>query len=531
MLFAYTPHQRSAHVFDAMVQQLRPGLRTQWIPAARLDLLPEQGQLYLPGPGLDEAAKLRLRIGPLAYSLCGVTHTTASHRAMDAIKQLLSAPVMPWDALICTSSAVLDTVKKVLEREQDYLRWRFGTDVKMTEPQLPVIPLGVHTKDYEINPAERAAARQALGVSDDEFVALFVGRLPFHAKAHPHAMYQGLQVAARQTGKRVTLIQCGWFANEAIAKAFKEGAAQTCPDVKALFTDGQGEASRRQSWAAADVFISLSDNIQETFGLTPIEAMAAGLPVVVTDWDGYKDTVRDGEDGYRIPTWMPVAGMGTHLAMLHEAGADNYDNYCAVACQSVVVDVVVLAERLCALIDNTALRLRLGQQARRRAHEVYDWAVVFRRYQALWAEQAEIRAHAQRTAPPLLTERSLLPTCDAARLDPFEAFAGYPSHHLSFDTLVCWSGAFTPAQVHATLDSGLFQYMLQRQGMRATVSAVLARLAPQAQAGEVGPAVAIRALVSQLAGGSSPLGSVQALGVMTSVAMLLKVGALRLVQV
>ncbi len=50
-------------------------------------------------------------------------------------------------------------------------------------------------------------------------------------------------------------------------------------------------ASRRCAspiWQAADIFTSLSDNIQETFGLTPIEAMAAGLPSVVTDWDGYQ---------------------------------------------------------------------------------------------------------------------------------------------------------------------------------------------------------------------------------------------------
>ena len=34
----------------------------------------------------------------------------------------------------------------------------------------------------------------------------------------------------------------------------------------------------------------------------PVEAMASGLPVIVSDWDGYKETVRDGVDGFRIPT-------------------------------------------------------------------------------------------------------------------------------------------------------------------------------------------------------------------------------------
>ena len=50
--------------------------------------------------------------------------------------------------------------------------------------------------------------------------------------------------------------------------------------------------------------MSLADNIQETFGLTPVEAMAAGLPCVMSDWDGYRDTVRDGvgEDS-SFPPW------------------------------------------------------------------------------------------------------------------------------------------------------------------------------------------------------------------------------------
>ena len=32
------------------------------------------------------------------------------------------------------------------------------------------------------------------------------------------------------------------------------------------------------AWRAADLFVSLSDNVQETFGLTPVEAM--GVPMV-----------------------------------------------------------------------------------------------------------------------------------------------------------------------------------------------------------------------------------------------------------
>ena len=61
----------------------------------------------------------------------------------------------------------------------------------------------------------------------------------------------------------------------------------------------------RCCWAAADIFLSLVDNPQETFGLAPVEAMAAGVPVVVSDWDGYRYTVSDGVEGFRISTLSP----------------------------------------------------------------------------------------------------------------------------------------------------------------------------------------------------------------------------------
>ncbi|MBI3542646.1 MAG: glycosyltransferase, partial [Deltaproteobacteria bacterium] len=62
----------------------------------------------------------------------------------------------------------------------------------------------------------------------------------------------------------------------------------------------------RAVWQAADIFCSLADNVQETFGLTPLEAMAAGLPQVVSDWNGYRDTVRHGVDGFRVPAFPAV---------------------------------------------------------------------------------------------------------------------------------------------------------------------------------------------------------------------------------
>jgi starch synthase len=184
-------------------------------------------------------------------------------------------------------------------------------------------------------------------------------------------------------------------------------------------------AQRATAWAAADVFCSLVDNVQETFGLTPIEAMAAGLPVVASDWNGYRDTVRDGIDGFLVPTLMLQAPLGADLAARYELGADNYDVYCGYASQLVPVDAAAAEVRR--LFADAGLRHRMGESSRQRAETLYDWRIVIASYQALWADLAE-----RRRSDPNLADRPT-PAANPARLDPFAAFASYPTATLDDD--------------------------------------------------------------------------------------------------
>ena len=414
--------------------------------------LGEIGTIYYPGPGIGVHAYHRALAGSnkphTAWSLCGITHTTSSAGAMDALVELITAPVQPWDAVICTSTAVKDNVQRLLQAQVHYLQERLGIS-KMVLPMLPVIPLGIHTEDFEWSDAQKSKARQLIGADHNTLVVLFMGRLSFHAKAHPLAMYQALQKAATQlssAGQKVVLVECGWYANDFIRKAYQDAAQMACPLVNVITLDGRVASERDTAWASADVFCSLSDNIQETFGIVPIEAMASGLPVVVSDWDGYKDTVRDEVDGFRIASCMPQAGLANDLALRHALEVDTYDMYCGHTCSLVSIDIEATAKAFVKLFESAELRRSMGQAGQARARQLYDWSVVIGQYEALWQSQTELRLAARANnfnkAPPHLWP---------ARLDPFYSFESYSTHTLK------------PSSILMMVDSSVQDSMIRTQ--------------------------------------------------------------------
>jgi glycosyltransferase involved in cell wall biosynthesis len=413
-----------------------------WVQPLEIQKLAEFGTLYFPDPNITDGAWQRRRAGEAAFSLTGVTHTTCSDNFMDLVGTWSIAPIQPWDAIICTSQSVYATLTQTIDRYEDYLRQRLGATT-FRRPQLPVIPLGVDLERVASGAqAEsfRRVQRALLGIGNDEVVFLFLGRLSYHAKAHPLPMFLALEQAARRTGKKLRLILAGWFANDVLERTFLQGAANYCPSVKLHVVDGRKPETREQIWFAADVFTSLSDNIQETFGLTPIEAMAAGLPLVISDWNGYRDTVQHGVQGFLIPTVMPPAGCGEEMAIRFAARADTYDRYIAHQSQCTAVDVAACAEAYVQLIENPSLRKQLGDAGRSRAREVFSWQTIIRAYEDLWAELAARRASA------LLPSRDANTPWHPLRQDPLALFAGYATKHLTDGVMLR-----SRAQSHADL--------------------------------------------------------------------------------
>lgn len=396
--------------------------------------------LMLPSPDLSMFAwRRRISMFARSYSICGLNHSISSDTAMDGLGQLLTAPVQSWDAVICTSQPAKAAMLRLLDNWSDYLSRRSGGRFK-PEVQMPIIPLGVDSEKFATSPATeeaRVSIRRGLGIGDDDIAVLYFGRLSFHAKAHPLPMYLGLEETVRRTGKRVHLLQAGRFPNDGVEKEFRDAARRYCPNVNAIFLDGRDQAVSDRVWFAADIFTSLSDNIQESFGLTPIEAMAAGLPIVASDWDGYRDTIRHGTDGFLVPTWLPLPESGSDLSLQMEGSLTDemkdrtYNQYTGIVSQSMAVDVSAAADAYEALAIDPALRKRLGAAGRRRASEVYDWRVIVNSYQDLWRELANIRSRSVESTPVVQGHPA-----HPLRDDPFSLFQGYPSQTINGDVQV-----------------------------------------------------------------------------------------------
>ena len=402
------------------------------------------GTVFLPGPGLEREAWNRRFGSERDYSLCGVTHTIATDRVATALGRYLTAPTQPWDALVCTSAEVRAAVERILDHHADYLERRGGGRIRCPV-RLPVIPLGVDCDACAPASGEggpeggarpRRELRDRLGIAANDFVALFVGRLSFHGKAHPTPMYMATARAAERIPGRTThLLLAGQFRSSGIEKEFRDAATRFCGPARAHFLDGsegpQGD-SILGAMQAADIFVSLSDNIQETFGLTPIEAMAAGLPCVVSDWNGYRDTVVDGETGFRIPTVTAPPGAGIDIADRYAARLDDYDRMIGITSLATAVDVDACAEAIARLANDPELRARQGEAGRTRARRLYDWRVVVAAYQRLWEELAERRASGAGVA---LRDHAVQPA-KVDYPDPFAIYRGYPSALLRPSTVV-----------------------------------------------------------------------------------------------
>lgn len=294
----------------------------------------------------------------------------------------------PFDAIVCSSDTARQTVSKMFEHVQEKLL-RAGLRRRPFQvPHLRVIPFGVEAPKRA---PSRERARRALNFAKDDVVILSFGRLSHVNKADLMAMLVPLARTVRKAKPlSVKVIIAG---NDVLGLSTilrKLGQTLGLDENVLTVVPDPPESMRERLYAASDIFISLADNIQETFGLTILEAMSHGLPIVASDWGGYRDLVVDGETGILVPTaWDPDFAELDSFAGL--SGFHHHDVSRLIARQT-VVDVAGTENALDSLIRNPSRRRKMGAAALRRVRSAFSWKRVSRQHAELWGELRAIQA-------------------------------------------------------------------------------------------------------------------------------------------
>jgi len=410
----------------ALAETLRPAVPLRAASMMRPTSIGPVNQVFYPSANFGAEAWRRAPYGTGAYALSGITHTTSTQAVMEGWLNLRVAPVAEWDAVICTSNAVQFSVRYQLDLSDTHLKRQLNATLR-PRPLLPVILVGIHCDDFTPDPAAGKALRARLGAAEGDIIFTTIARLTPHEKFDPLPIYLAMRAAQKKLGpgQKLHVAFCGVFREDYSRRVFEEGARRLMPDVGFALLDGADAAERKAVLSGADVFMFLIDNIHETFGLAPIEGMAAGLPLLVSDWDGMKDTVTP-DVGFRVTLrTLP----GPHLAqeaLRYQGGYDSYVQYCSLASAMTEIDMGELTARILDLAQNPGLRRKMGAAAQVRARSVYDWAQIIPQMKALWAEQEARRNAAE--------ARSARYAADALPIaaSPTGLFGSYPTAFAGF---------------------------------------------------------------------------------------------------
>ncbi|MDX2154540.1 MAG: glycosyltransferase [Bryobacteraceae bacterium] len=231
--------------------------------------------------------------------------------------------------------------------EEDLIRLYNADPARIT-----IVPCGFDPT--ELWPINKAQARAHLGLDAGERVVLQLGRMV--PRKGVDNVLRGLGHFVRDHGIEARLLVVG---GESV-----DGAVEQTPEIARLasiaakenisryvtFTGRCDREKLKYFYSAADIFVTTP--WYEPFGITPVEAMACGTPVVGANVGGIKFTVRDAETGYLIPPNDPTA----------------------------------LADRLADLYKHPRLMSVLSRQAIRRVNDLFTWQKVSSALAAVYEE-------------------------------------------------------------------------------------------------------------------------------------------------
>ncbi len=343
------------------------------------------------GGSLDSLAYARSTTPQMFPITCMQYGFSFPGQLADLVMRMLLVPTQRCDSLICATEIAKTATLKILARLQEELGKRYQA-APSSQFQINVIPHGVLVDVFK--PRDRQEMRRQLELPLRPTTILYTGRIDPFSKSDLIPLIMAFQRVVAKHGDKVFLVLAGpiWERYKGkLDSALEEYGLSGHVIVRSNIPRG----SVPLYYSAADIFVSLSDTLQENFGLTPVEAMASGLPVVVSDWAGYKETVIHDKTGFKVPTvWADCNEDLWPLSPFCDWTIDHF--YVG---QTIAIDVDATANYLDALVSNEALRLEMGANARRHVQDNFTWERCAGMFWDLWRELARTAPHPSASPP------------------------------------------------------------------------------------------------------------------------------------
>jgi glycosyltransferase involved in cell wall biosynthesis len=216
--------------------------------------------------------------------------------------------------------------------------------------RIEVVPCGVEPQEFPR--IDRRAARRELGWNPEEFSVLQLGRLVPRKGIDNVIRAIGLLRDRHGISARLYIVGGNsGLPNEMATpeiSRLRAVAREAGVESQLQFAGRRARAELSRYYCASDVFVTTP--WYEPFGITPLEAMACGVPVIGSGVGGIRDSVDHGRSGYLVPPKNPEA----------------------------------LASRLAELAVDRGLRQRMGDEGRRRAMRHFTWQRVAARMEQVY---------------------------------------------------------------------------------------------------------------------------------------------------
>jgi glycosyltransferase involved in cell wall biosynthesis len=414
--FVLAESRWSMHRLQDALDKTPEGRRASVITPHDLEALKRERRIALFEPCIDfyKLAVIRNYHGNPSWPSTGLTHTLSYLSMWNRVLLPLLGRLNRHDGIVCSSHSGRNVVEQIIADQNRKVSAMLSCEARLS-CRLDVIPLCVDAAAYRpVTMEEKQRAKEELGLAGRD-VALSLGRLTAMMKMDLGPVILAFARMVAPVAASAHLVLAGDDTRKEADKLRDLCSELGCEDRVTILTNVSWEQKLRL-YAAADVFVAPSDNVQETFGQAVVEAMSAGVPVIASDWDGFRELVDHGVTGLRVPTQWAAATDEICQSGLLRAEAWTH----AYLAQTVVVDLDALASAMLMLLGSAETRQRMGEAARARVLERYTRERVVASYERLW-EDMWADAPAGWVTPA---------SEEIGTLDRFLLFAGYPTERI-----------------------------------------------------------------------------------------------------